>query len=113
MGFEIEDFGGDTFVVRAMPEALEGVGAETVLKDTATAIADGGRDKARRHWREELLAAAAARSAVRARKALDERAIAPLLLELAACSLPYVSPSGRPTMLFTSSRELDRRFGRA
>lgn len=113
MGFDIEDFGGDTFVVRSLPEALEGVSAEILLKDTASAIAEAGREKAREHWREELIAAAAARAAVRTGRRLDERELVPLLLELAACTLPYISPSGRPTMLFTSSRELDRRFGRA
>ncbi len=113
MGFDIEDFGGDTFLVRSLPESLQNVPAKTLLQDTASAIAEAGREKARAHWREELVAAAAARAAVRAGKRLDERELSPLLLELAACRLPYVSPSGRPTMLFTSSRELDRRFGRA
>jgi len=113
MGFDIEDFGGDTFLVRSIPESLQNVPAKTLLQDTASAIAEAGREKARAHWREELVAGAAARAAVRTGKRLDERELAPLLLELAACRLPYVSPSGRPTMLFTSSRELDRRFGRA
>lgn len=113
MGFDIEDFGGDTFLVRSIPESLQNVPAKTLLQDTASAIAEAGREKARAHWREELVAGAAARAAVRTGKRLDERELAPLLLELAACRLPYVSPSGRPTMLFTSSHELDRRFGRA
>ena len=113
LGFEIEAFGGDSFVVRSLPEALGGVPAKTLLEDTATAIAEAGREKAREHWREELVAATAARAAVKARRRRDDRALVPLLLELAACSLPYVSPSGRPTMLFTSGRELDRRFGRS
>lgn len=113
MGFDVEDFGGDSFLVRSMPDALKDVPAKTLLQDTATAIAEAGREKARQHWREELVAASAARAAVRTGKRLDERELVPLLLELAACRLPYVSPSGRPTMLFTPSRELDRRFGRA
>ena len=33
-------------------------------------------------------------------------------MELAACRLPYATPGGRPTMVFTSLRDLDRRFGR-
>lgn len=112
MGFDIEDFGGDSFVVRSVPEALQGVPAKTLLEDAAAAMAESGKEKAREHWREELVAAAAAKTAVRAGRKLDDRELAPLLLELAGCRIPYVSPSGRPTMVFTSLRELDRRFGR-
>ena len=35
-----------------------------------------------------------------------------IVVDLAACEMPYTSPAGRPTMIFTSFRELDRRFGR-
>ena len=31
---------------------------------------------------------------------------------LAATRMPYTCPRGRPTMIFTSYRELERKFGR-
>ena len=113
MGFEAEDFGGDTFLVRALPEPLSGANAKELLEDTARALEEAGPKKGRQHWKEELVAAAASRSCVRTRKPLDERELAAILMELAACSLPYATPGGRPTMIFTSRNDLDRRFGRA
>ena len=113
MGFDLEDFGGDAFLVRSLPAALSGADAKAILEETARALEEAGPSKGRERWREELVAAAASRSAVRTRKPLDARELVPILMELAACRLPYATPGGRPTMVFTSLRDLDRRFGRA
>ena len=112
MGFEVEDFGGDTFLVRAMPEPISGADARSLLEDTARAIEDAGPKKGKQRWKESL-AAAASRSCVRTRKPLSERELGAILMELAACSNPYATPGGRPTMIYTSRNDLDRRFGRA
>ena len=36
-----------------------------------------------------------------------------LVEELGTCRMPYVCPRGRPVMIFTSYRELDRKFDKA
>ncbi len=112
MGFEVEDFGGDTFLVRSLPDALSGAAAKELLEDTARALEEAGPRKGRQRWKEELVAAAASRSCVRTRKPLSERELSAILMELAACEMPYATPAGRPTMIFTSRNDLDRRFGR-
>ena len=112
MGFDVEDFGGDSFVIHAMPDIVAGASARAILEETALALEETGPRKGRQHWREELVAAAASRGAVRTGKALDARELTELLRALAACRLPYASPAGRPTMIFTSLRELDRKFGK-
>ena len=113
MGFEVEDFGGDTFLVRSLPDALSGAAAKELLEDTARAIEEAGPKKGKQRWKEELVAAAASRSCVRTRKPLSERELTAILMELAACKMPYATPGGRPTMIFTSKNDLDRRFGRS
>ena len=35
-----------------------------------------------------------------------------LVEELCACRMPYVCPRGKPVMIFTSTRELDRKFSK-
>lgn len=112
MGFGVEDFGGDTFLVRSLPDALSGAAAKELLEDTARAIEEAGPKKGKQHWKEELVAAAASRSCVRTRKPLSDRELTAILMELAACKMPYATPGGRPTMIFTSRNDLDRRFGR-
>ena len=113
MGFGVEDFGGDTFLVRSLPDVLSGAAAKELLEDTARALEEAGPKKGKQRWKEELVAAAASRSCVRTRKPLSERELTAILMELAACSMPYATPGGRPTMIFTSRNDLDRRFGRA
>lgn len=113
MGFEVEDFGGDTFVVRALPDAISGVSAREMLEETARAFAEAGPRKGRERWREERLASVAARIAGRSRRPVDPRETAALILELAACSMPYATPSGRPTMVHFPLGDIERRLGRS
>ena len=42
--------------------------------------------------------------------ALTEIGAVKLVEDLASCRVPYVCPRGKPTMIFTSNRELDRKF---
>ncbi|MGI5869949.1 MAG: hypothetical protein ACOX9C_10965 [Kiritimatiellia bacterium] len=113
MGFGIAPFGKSTFIVDAVPDALAGISCEAVLLDTAAALDDAGSSRrGRERWREELVAKAASSACVRTRGPLSTKEMNAIVIELAACEMPYVSPAGRPTMIFTSFRELDRRFGR-
>ena len=44
--------------------------------------------------------------------ALTAEGATKLVEELGACRMPYVCPRGKPVMIFTSTRELDRKFNR-
>ncbi len=112
MGFGIESFGGAAFIVNAVPDLLADTSCEAVLIDTAAAFDAAGARRGRERWREDLIARAASRAAVRTQKPLDPTACSTLIVALAGCAMPYTSPTGRPTMIYTSFRELDRRFGR-
>lgn len=112
MGFGIEPFGKETFIVDAMPDVLSTASCEAVLIDTATAFEEAGTKRSQDHWRQELIAKAASRAAVRTTRPLSPQELTSIIVELAGCNMPYTSPSGRPTMIYTSFRELDRRFGK-
>ena len=45
-------------------------------------------------------------------RALTQEGVVRLVEDLVACRMPYVCPRGKPVMIFTSVRELDRKFGR-
>ena len=49
---------------------------------------------------------------MRQRKAMSQEELVALVRELAGTEMPYTCPRGRPTMIFTSLRELNRKFGR-
>ena len=113
MGFGISDFGGDSFLVDALPAVLGEVGAVSVLGPIAQELEQSGaRDGTLRVVRERI-ARAACQAAVRANDTLQLKEIERLVVDLAQAEMPYTCPHGRPTIVFMGTRELDRKFGRA
>ena len=111
MGFQLEEFGRDTFKVDAVPQLIGSIPPSSLLSTIARDLADGGGRRGAR-WREELIAKSIARSFAGASSAMTEEGAVRLVEELCACQMPYVCPRGKPVMIFTSTRELDRKFAR-
>ncbi|MBR5549029.1 MAG: DNA mismatch repair endonuclease MutL [Kiritimatiellae bacterium] len=112
MGFKIEPFGRDTFKIDAVPQLIGSLSPADVISTVARDLSEGGARRGER-WREELVAKSIARSFAGMSLALDESGATKLVEELASCRMPYISPGGKPTMIFTSTRELDRRFAKS
>ena len=113
MGFGLADFGGDAFIVDALPACLGGVSARAVLSAVAESLGRGGARGGSAHAVEEAVAQAACKAAVKARDVLRLDEIEQLVVALARAEMPYTCPHGRPTIIFTSYGELHRKFGRA
>ena len=112
MGFQIEPFGRDTFKIDAIPQLLDGLSPSDILTTIASDLSEGGSRRSGERWREELVAKSIARSFAGASLALTEAGAVTLVEELCTCRMPYVCPRGKPVMIFTSTRELDRKFDR-
>ncbi|HNX34904.1 MAG TPA: DNA mismatch repair endonuclease MutL [Kiritimatiellia bacterium] len=112
LGFGVEDFGSDHFIVEALPDALCGVSCRELLGNIAHDLENAGTRRGSEKWREEIVAKAACRAAAGAEEALSNENAERLVNALAATRMPYTCPRGRPTMIFTSYRELERKFGR-
>ena len=112
MGFKVESFGRDTFKIDAVPQLIGSLSPADVISTVARDLSEGGARRGER-WREELVAKSVARSFAGMSLSLDEAGATRLVEELAACRMPYVSPGGKPTMIFTSTRELDRKFAKS
>ena len=113
MGFQVEPFGTDTFKIDAVPQLLGSLSPSVVLATIARDLAESGARRSSTRWREELIAKSVAKSFAGASMALTSEGAAKLVEELCACHMPYVCPRGKPVMIFTSTRELDRKFARA
>ena len=111
MGFQLEEFGRDTFKIDAVPQLIGSLSPSAILSTIAGDLAEGGARRGDR-WREELIAKSIAKSFAGASLALTEDGAVKLVEELCACRMPYVCPRGKPVMIFTSTRELDRKFDR-
>ncbi len=111
LGFGISEFGGDAFVIDAIPACLTNVSAASLLKEVAEALEQAGQRGGEKQY-EELIAQAACKSAVKARDKLSLQEIEQLVVDLAGVEMPYTCPHGRPTLIFTSFQELNKKFGR-
>lgn len=112
MGFQIEPFGTDTFKIDAVPPHLGALAPSAVLATIARDLAEGGSRRSGERWRDERIAKSVARAFAGASPKLTQEGAEALVKDLCACRMPYVCPRGKPVMIFTSTRELDRKFDR-
>jgi DNA mismatch repair protein MutL len=112
LGFEVDDFGRDRFIVEALPADVAGAGCRELLADIASDLEVSGVRRGSERWREEAVARAACRAGARPAGPWPPEAVVRLVEDLAATQMPYTCPRGRPTMIFTPLRELARKFGR-
>lgn len=112
LGIGVSEFGGDTFVVDALPKGMQGLGVKAMLIDVACHLETLGERGSHSRWREEAIAQAACKAAVKARDRLSLGEVEQLVIALASAEMPYTCPHGRPTLIYTSFHELARKFGR-
>ncbi|UCC68439.1 MAG: DNA mismatch repair endonuclease MutL [Armatimonadota bacterium] len=112
VGFEIEAFGRDAYLVRAVPVELKGEEAGGLVRDVAEELAGEEGERSVERRREKLLITLSCRSAVKAGDALSYEEMAALLGALSGTARPYTCPHGWPIVMTISNFEIDRRFNR-
>jgi DNA mismatch repair protein MutL len=111
LGFEVEAFGPNTFLVRSIPTLLADSDPAAALR---ALVEDFEEDETPLLAEAEarLIARICKRAAVKAGKTLSPTEQRALLLDLEACHSPRTCPHGRPTMIHLSVDLLERQFGR-
>lgn len=111
LGFGIEPFGGDSFIIEALPawmgDAAPAPVLQTLARDLNTGASRIDTPKALR----EALARSCCRLAAQSRGPLPEAELKQLVADLQHCRMPYTTPYGRPTLIHMGFRELRRKFG--
>jgi DNA mismatch repair protein MutL len=110
-GFDVEEFGPNTFQVRAMPVLFMGSDPSAALR---ALVEDFEEDETplQNELEAKLAARVCKRMAVKAGQALSHEEQRALLSDLEACDSPRTCPHGRPTMIHLSVDMLERQFGR-
>lgn len=111
IGYDIEDFGPGTYIVRGIPTVFDTEQAEVFVKDYLDTLDDPGDYKSA--YIRDTLAMKACKAAVKAHDTLKDEEISRLLTDLDSCDEPFSCPHGRPTYIKMSLSELERRFKRA
>ena len=112
IGFEVEDFGGRSVVIHAVPNPHPRFDARRCFEEVVADFARGRFGG----WNNELerfAATYACRAAIKAGQVLEQREIGTLLRRLFGCELPPHDVHGRPTIVQLPREELERRFGRS
>ncbi len=112
IGFEFEEFGQESFAVRAVPDNLFSI----AKKDLLLQMLDGLSDEISRNLSPELIdekvASMSCKAAVKGNMKLSAAEVDTLISELLTLENPYHCPHGRPTIIAMSRRELEKKFKR-
>ncbi len=110
-GFEVEEFGTNTFQVRAMPALFAGGDPASALR---ALVEDFEEDETplQAEVEAKLAARVCKRLAVKGGQTLTTEEQRALLNDLEACNSPRTCPHGRPTMIHLSVDTLEKQFGR-
>ncbi len=111
-GMEVEPFGGDSVVVRALPAFLPHGEARTLIGELLADCAEEDRRLPLTEKREKIFTSLACRGAVRANRTLTPREVAALCRDLDAIPQAASCPHGRPVALPVTLSDLERMFKR-
>ena len=109
MGFDISEFGKNTFVIHGVPADTSDYDSvkllEGLLENYKQNLLELKSDK-----RENLARSMARNTAIKSGRGLSQEEMQNIIDELFACKMPYNTPSGKPTITTFSSDDLDKRF---
>ena len=113
LGLELESFGANSFVIRAVPALLGQFDYSTLVQDLVEDLAQWNAASSLETRVRPVLASLACHGAVRAGRALDPSESKRLIEDWVEESLPMTCPHGRRVALRLPAEELARIFGRA
>lgn len=109
MGFDLDEFGQNEIVVHGIPLFLE----DPSLSDLLHQIIENNKDfqsSSKDDLSEKMARKMAKLAALKVGTVIEQKAMAHLVDELFACSSPYHSPDGKPTIINLALGDLDKTF---
>ena len=111
LGFEIEPFGGNEYVIKAVPTELFGISEKDLLFDIIDQYSLEGK-KTTPDTVLSKLATMACKAAIKGNMNISVLEAKALIEELMSLDNPYNCPHGRPTMIFMSKSDVEKKFKR-
>ena len=114
VGFELEEFGANTILIRAIPAPLPTRTAAQTITDLLDKLTEKPHTEVEiPEAVDDALITLACRSAVKAGDSLDSKEMINLIRELSEAKLPFNCPHSRPIIVEMGRDELERRFHRS
>ena len=110
-GVELDDFGGNTVMIRAVPADVQADDVEELAIELAAKLAKGAKD-ALSEKTEWVLHSISCRAAMKAGDKTRPEGLLRLAEQIMAGKVPPFCPHGRPIVLKLTRKELEKQFGR-
>jgi DNA mismatch repair protein MutL len=112
LGFELEEFGGNTWLLKSVPQVMAGSDYLRTLRDILEELGSLGRSRTFTDIQEDILARLACHSVVRGRRPLSQQEIASLFAQMDETDFSSNCPHGRPVMQALTLAEIEKMFKR-
>ena len=112
IGFGIEEFGNNSFILRAVPAVAAKSPIRQLLLDLISELQEMEKSVQLEVKKERMRKLVACHSAIKAGDKISQTEINQLIRDLFATQNPLTCPHGRPTMVRVTEQELKKRFGR-
>ena len=109
-GFEVEDFGNSTVIVRGLPTFLTGENISNLLSEIAEGLVTTGKVSTARE--DNVFHTVACRAAVKAGNSISRFEMLDLAKKVLLNKDVMYCPHGRPVAFEIKKRELEKQFGR-
>lgn len=111
LGFQIEPFGNNAFIIQGTPADLEGGNEKQIVDFTIEQYKHFNTD-IKISSREKLIRSLARQRAIKTGTRLTEREMRQLLFDLFSCNTFNIAPDGNPTYLEFKQEQIERMFGK-
>ena len=111
LGFEVEEFGDNTLLLRRIPMDLNEADAADALEELANDLLTG-RQEDKSSLRDEMLHTVACKAAIKAGWVNDEKELLAVVKEVMARDELKYCPHGRPICITLSKKQLEKQFKR-
>lgn len=112
IGFELEEFGQESYAVRAVPDNLFSIAKKELLMEMIDSLSDEISRNLSPDLIDEKVASMSCKAAVKGNMKLSAAEVDALIGELLMLENPYHCPHGRPTIIAMTRRELEKKFKR-
>jgi DNA mismatch repair protein MutL len=111
-GFEMEEFGGNSFKISAVPGEITGIAIKELFYDLVDSLQkeSGVKEDDRVEY---FIFTMACKAAVKANMNLDNREIEALIDKMMSLENPFTCPHGRPTAIKITKSEMEKKFKRS
>ena len=111
MGYELEEFGGEEYAIRGIPDAFSVADPKELVMEIIDSFSeDYGKNTPESI--KDRIATMSCKAAVKGNNRMSYMEAGRLINELMDLENPYNCPHGRPTMITMTKYELDKKFKR-